>query len=178
MAAADAPSRYRDPRADALRARYAACFGGEEMPVPVVSLAEDLLGLYVEERTALECSGMLLAPERRIVVNADEPEQRRRFTVAHELGHWVCQVLEGRGAPVMCRAEAIGQADDHEDPARAIEREANVFAAELLMPEPVVRAAWEELREIAATAARFGVSAPAMHWRLYNFGLVRERPAA
>ena len=38
---------------------------------------------------------MLLPSERRILVNAAEPDPRRRFTIAHELGHWICQCLEG-----------------------------------------------------------------------------------
>ena len=74
-------------------------------------------------------------------VNAGEPEPRRRFTIAHELGHWVCQCLEGAAAaaPVYCRAEDVGV-----DPAaKALEREANVFAAELLMPRAMTMKAIE-----------------------------------
>jgi Zn-dependent peptidase ImmA (M78 family) len=52
-----------------------------------------------------------------------------------------------------------------------------VFAAELLMPEPAVRAAWGATSEIDAVAERFGISRLAAHWRLYGFGLVGERPA-
>ena len=43
------------------------------------------------------------------------------------------------------------------------------------MPEPAVRAAWSGVLDRAAT--RLGVSDEAMHWRLYNLGLVEERPA-
>ncbi len=39
------PGPVTDPRAEALRRRYHALFGGEELPVPVESIAEDLLGL-------------------------------------------------------------------------------------------------------------------------------------
>jgi Zn-dependent peptidase ImmA (M78 family) len=53
--------------------------------------------------------------------------------------------------------------------ARAVEREANVFAAELLMPEPAVREAWAG--DADACAASFGVSGEAMRWRLYSFRL-------
>jgi|SRR6188472_474447 len=155
---------YDDERAHALRNDYHAVFAGEELPVPVDSIAEDLLGLAVETHDELEVSGMLLPAERRILVRGNEPEARRRFTVAHELGHWVCQCLEGTVQPVYCRAEEIGT-----DPqAKAIEREANIFAANLLMPEPAVRA--------AAGENRFGVSDEALHWRLYNLGLTETRP--
>jgi hypothetical protein len=189
-----AVASYEDPRAHAVRERYLAIFGGEGLPVPVEAIAEDLLGLRIEERWDIACSGMLLPAERRIVLNAgerfagrnDPPLRRFRFTVAHEIGHWVCHCLEGRApdmAPAYCRPVDLTEATD-----RALEREANVFAAELLMPEPAVRAAWEELvalsheqsREldrVAACARRFDVSPTAMQWRLYAFGLVEERPA-
>ena len=156
---------YDDPRAHALRDEYRAIFGGDELPVPVESIAEDLLALAVVVRDDLRVSGMLLPSERRIYVRADEPEPRRRFTIAHELGHWICQCLEGTQQPVYCRAEEIGV--DLE--AKALEREANIFAANLLMPEPAVRA--------AAGENRFGVSDEALAWRLYNLGLRETRPA-
>ena len=52
------------------------------------------------------------------------------------------------------------------------EREANVFAAELLMPEFAVRAAWQEAGEAEDLATHFDVSLSAMHWRLYSFGFL------
>jgi hypothetical protein len=161
---------YAEPRAHALRERYHALFAGVELPVPAEAIAEDLLGLHVEEVDLDAISGLLLPAQRRIVLNRAEVAPRRRFTLAHELGHWICQCLEGRTAPLYCRAEEVGP-----DPAaKALERQANVFAAELLMPEPAVRAAWTG--DPIATAAQFGVSGEAMHWRAYSFGLVEEPP--
>jgi Zn-dependent peptidase ImmA (M78 family) len=60
---------------------------------------------------------------------------------------------------------------------RTLEREANVFAAELVMPEPEVRAAFADDADVGRVAARFGVSPLAVHWRLCSFGL-REAPQA
>lgn len=138
--------------------------------MPVEAIAEDLLGLHVEEDELDGISGLLYPMTREIVLNASDPPARRRFTLAHEVGHWICHCLEGRSAPIYCRAEEVGA-----DPAaRALERDANVFAAELLMPEPAVRASWA--RDLVAAAARFGVSGEAMHWRAYSFGLVPEPP--
>lgn len=54
------PGPVTDPRADALRRRYHELFGGEELPVPVESIAEDLLGLSISEDEELPVSGMLL----------------------------------------------------------------------------------------------------------------------
>jgi len=175
-----ATSSYVDPRAHALRERYLRVWGGEEIPVPVESIAEDLLGLRIEERL-LEWSGMLLPAERTIVLNLaesarnDPPLRRQRFTIAHEIGHWVCHCLEGRAAilePNYCRATDIANDVD-----RAIEREANIFASELLMPEEAVRAAWEETPEVESVSARLDVSPLAIGWRLFNLGLIEDRPA-
>ncbi len=176
-------STYEDPRAHAVRERYLGLFGGPELPVPVEAIAGDLLGLRIEESSDIDCSGMLLPAERRIVLNAreratgrdDPPLRRFRFTVAHEIGHWVCHCLSGRAPklePSYCRAVDL---TDNAD--RTLEREANVFAAELLMPEPAVRAAWEELEEVEACAGHFDVSPTAMQWRLFSFGLTNERPS-
>jgi Zn-dependent peptidase ImmA (M78 family) len=168
-----APSKpVTDPRAHTLRAEYHARFHVPEFPVPVEQIAEDVLGLAVEESDEIDCSGILLPAERRILIRANESEPRKRFTLAHELGHWVCQVMEGKVAPVFCRAQDVTLDPD----AKALEREANVFAAELLMPEGGVRPAWTHTWDIGRCATRFGASTEAMHWRLFSFGLVAEPP--
>jgi Zn-dependent peptidase ImmA (M78 family) len=163
-------AKYSEPRAHELREQYALLFGSATFPVRVEALAEDLLGLHVVEAQLDSLSGVLYPSERRIVLNAADGPTRRRFTLAHELGHWVCQCLEGHAGEVFCRAEEMTL-----DPAaKAVEREANVFAAELLMPEPEVRAAWDD--DVERCAERFGVSGEAMRWRLYSFGLA-DAPA-
>lgn len=39
---------------------------------------------------------------------AGDVPARGRFTIAHELGRWISQCLEGTVKPVYCRAEEIG----------------------------------------------------------------------
>lgn len=59
---------------------------------------------------------------------------RKNFTVAHEIGHFV---LPGHDkADLVCTSTEVG---NWSDSAKEFEREANEFAAELLMPEVVVR---------------------------------------
>ncbi len=172
------PTRYTDPRAHELRERYLATYGGDEIPVPVESIAEDLLGLRIEEADLGECSGMLIPAERLILVNASEamsgdtPTRRHRFTIAHELGHWICHAREaGDDAPNYCRKQDVSQDTD-----RTLEREANVFGAELLMPEGPIRKACASTPTVLSVAEFFGVSELAARWRLYSFGLA-DRPA-
>jgi hypothetical protein len=69
---------YEEPRAHALRERYLALFGGPEVPVPVESIAEDFLGLRIEQ-AYMECSGMLRPAERLIRINAAEGPRLCRF---------------------------------------------------------------------------------------------------
>jgi Zn-dependent peptidase ImmA (M78 family) len=162
-----------DPRAGVLRQRYHELFADPDLPVPVLRIAEDLLGLRVLEASDMtDISGALYPGEREIRVNAKEAETRKRFTLAHELGHWVCQCLDGQPAPMFCRQQDLAASAD-----RALEREANVFAAELLMPEADVRAAFARDGDVKELAEAFGVSPLAMQWRLYSFGLA-ESPAA
>jgi hypothetical protein len=160
-----------DQRAQVLRERYLATYGGPEVPVPVESIAEDLCGLMVEERRGIGLSGALVPAELRIMLNADEAASRRRFTLAHELGHWECHVKKGNALPLYCRAEDVSQDTD-----KALEREANAFAADLLMPEGLVRRLWADTRDIRLCARRLGVSPTAMHYRLFEFGIVAEGP--
>jgi Zn-dependent peptidase ImmA (M78 family) len=120
---------------------------------------------------------MLIPSERLILVNAAETDPSRgrrrwRFTIGHELGHWICHAKGMAEAPTYCRAKDLSHAAD-----RAIEREANIFGAELLMPEAAVRKAWAVSASALDVADRLGVSPLAAHWRLHSFGLM-ESPAA
>jgi hypothetical protein len=55
-----ASGKYDEPRARAVESLPAA-FGGVGVPVPVEAIAEDLLGLRIEERWEMgDCSGLLL----------------------------------------------------------------------------------------------------------------------
>jgi Zn-dependent peptidase ImmA (M78 family) len=67
---------------------------------------------------------------------------------------------------VYCRTLDIGVDVD-----RVLEREANVFAAELLMSEPEVAREFSRSQQPSAVAPSFGVSDLTMAWRLYSFGL-------
>ncbi|MFS8145954.1 ImmA/IrrE family metallo-endopeptidase [Rhizobium sp. BR 249] len=92
---------------------------------------------------------------------------RDRFTVAHELGHYVLHFLwpnqnGKRTGAIMARRYGTGR----------VEWEANWFAAGFLMPEPAFRAAWKELRgSLHLVANRFEVSIEAASVRAGTFGL-------
>jgi Zn-dependent peptidase ImmA (M78 family) len=162
-----------EAQAAQLLQRYHKHFSDPELPVPIEAIAVDLLGLSVDEHESLDASGMLIPAERQIWLNGSESRRsagRRRFTLAHELGHWTCQYLAGREEPTFCRAADVGVGAGIR-----LEREANVFAAALLMPEQLVRREAADLKvNVHALAARFGVSSPAMKVRLETLALLPE----
>ena len=118
---------------------------------------------------------------REIRVSAAEGARwprRRRFTIAHEIGHWV---LHRDDIADLVVTRTIGYVPS--DPAKAStpeeirEREANRFAAELLMPEDRIHAAvGSHGADVVAQAERFQVSALSMAWRLFTYGYVTRRP--
>ena len=116
---------------------------------------------------------MLVPADQQIWLNGREARQspgRRRFTVAHEIGHWICHFERGRFEPQYCRSEDIGVGIGI---GRTREREANAFASQLLMPEVLVRREAEALRlNVHALARRFEVSLPAMKVRLSQLSLL------
>ncbi len=91
---------------------------------------------------------------------------RKNFTIAHEIGHFV---LPGHDqACVACTATEVGNWTITSTE-RELEREANEFAAELLMPGDLVGAfmsgATPSLGLIQRIAGEFGASLSAAAWR-------------
>jgi uncharacterized protein DUF955 len=161
--------------------RFTDAYGLTAPPVDVAELAGSLCRLRVRRADDLcaiaaakpgtHLSGVLLPATWEIWVRRDESETRRRFTIAHEIGH---HLLHSDGATVLCRPLDVDQADDAE---RAKERQANRFAAELLMPEPLVRARAEtDGLDATALARTFNVSPIAMAYRLVNLEFLEVVP--
>jgi Zn-dependent peptidase ImmA (M78 family) len=101
----------------------------------------------------------------RIVVNANHAPTRQRFTAAHELGHYIFHrdlLGEGVGDNRAYRTEGTNRPNAN---IRSIhERQANSFAANVLMPRHRLSDVAGETTEVLA--ARFKVSPQAMAIRL------------
>lgn len=161
-------------------------FGITTPPIPVEDFVDELGAELSKEPLEGDISGMLFregGPKGRTVigVNSADALTRQRFTVAHEIGH----LLMHPGRPVIIdklvrvnlrSPKATNQASSRE------EQEANRFAAELLMPEEMIREATANLvgdRELVSDrwlgqrlANLFDVSRQAMEYRLVNLGLL------
>ncbi len=103
-----------------------------------------------------------------IYIKANELPTRQRFTVAHELGHYVLHMKELEKGLL----EKVDMFRSTETSQREVE--ANEFAAALLMPEPAVRKFWNLYGSIEILADMFCVSLSAMSYRLYKLGLQGE----
>lgn len=113
--------------------------------------------------------------EAVIGVNREQAAVRRRFTIAHELGHLLLhdhdQVHVDRGFRVRLRNSVSTEGTDLD------EMEANRFAAELLMPIGFLRADLEKREfdladdnQLRRLAKSYGVSMQALAIRLNGLG--------
>jgi hypothetical protein len=146
-----------------------------DMPIPV-PVEELCLQLDITSIADLDTDGFeaaLVTDECKsagaILVARDRSRQRRRFSIAHELGHFLIPAhLPRAGQPSLCSAEHMRAADSRdEDRRRRTEAEANRFAALLLMPPPVLRAELQRIRrpdvaDIVRLAKLFDVSKDAL----------------
>jgi Zn-dependent peptidase ImmA (M78 family) len=143
------------------------------LPVNVEGIARTM-GMDVQQKYLFDESGSIeLMNDGKyvITVNATENELRRRFTIAHEIGHYALGHIDYHRR--ICRDDLNSLSTGNFNP---YEREANKFAAELLMPERVVRFAIADrgYTTTESLARIFGVSEVAMSWRLHNLGIVRR----
>lgn len=105
-----------------------------------------------------------------VALNASDSPNRKRFSCAHEIGHFVRRSDTFSGldeyAYLDKRSPLSGAGVDAE------EVYANSFAASLLMPEAVVRHLYAPGQKAFELALRFDVSQEAMQYRLQNLGLL------
>lgn len=97
----------------------------------------------------------------QILLSGMSSARRGRFTIAHELGHYVLHSKMGAHHPMTV----------HRDESGRLEWEANWFAAGFLMPSEPFTAAIREGFGNAALATKFGVSEAAVAIRRETLGV-------
>lgn len=155
--------------------------GITQPPVDVERLAIIEGAVVIKEPTDNDTSGFIYqAPGVPAVIgiNSNHSPVRRRFTIAHELGHLVLHSkseLHIDHSVVRMRDKRASEGIDED------EMEANRFAAEVLMPEAFLRADLQKLglhtaaddgEAISALARKYQVSVQAMTIRLTSLNLV------
>lgn len=143
------------------------------LPIDVDGIAQKI-GLTVQ-RMALppETDGMLVkdVPYEgfKAVLDANASVHRSRFTLAHEIGHYVHTYQdfpEGEVGGVLEKRDELSSTGTE-----AEEIWANQFAAALLMPSGIVAELWGEGLSVEEMAAMFNVSHESMTYRIKNLGL-------
>lgn len=212
---AELDREWIEARADAvLRALPHGVWDGRSPPIPIDAIVAEHFGLYVREvedlSAAPDCppieggqalSALLLPAEREIWVSAAEARawpRRRRFSIAHEVGHWLLH-RDGQQS-LFCRKASIDEGADPSappgsaggrdggptggrggaptggqggTPRRAalplVEQEAHAFASALLMPGDLLRYHYRAVgRDFHRLCEIFDSSMSAMGRRLHQ----------
>lgn len=115
-------------------------------------------GVRVKYRPLDGCEARIVGNDRHAIVsiNVDSRRTRQRFSLAHELGHW----YHHKGRCLFCASNKIGNPETGPlDP----ERHADDYAADLVLPNFMLRPRLVGLRRVSFAKAReiadeFGVS--------------------
>lgn len=103
--------------------------------IDAIELANNL-GVKVFTTTDIEVPSLIAFDKEsdsyEIYVNSKEPRERQRFSIAHELAHFI------KHKEKIQEFGVVGRQNIHSLSARE-ENEADALAAEILMPEPSVR---------------------------------------
>jgi Zn-dependent peptidase ImmA (M78 family) len=143
----------------------------DRFPVDPVVVAERM-GMFVYEAQLPDnVSGLLKKEpghEAEIFVDVDDPPVRRRFTTAHELGHYAQRRDQQEFVGYVDRRDGRSQEGTQTE-----EIFANTFAAHLLMPPSAVKVLVQARNSDVQMARFFGVSLQSMQFHLDNLGYRR-----
>jgi len=148
-------------------------FGFDSPPVDPVVVAHEL-GINVRfvkfNHENKKISGFFYAKRNEIFVNEEEDIYRQVFTIAHELGHKLLhdEWLKTNDYQVLWRDASLYDADDPK------EKEANCFAANLLVPKAMLKQ-YYQVANVEELSVLFGVSRQVITFRLKNEGFVTSR---
>ena len=147
-------------------------------PVPIQRIAKSLGVRMVFSPLDSELSGMIYLKGRTPVIgiNSLHHPNRQRFTIAHECGHFVLHKrLIGKEIHVDKKFPMLMRDSLSATGISRIEVEANLFAAETLMPRHLLTKALnnepfdiDEEETVNSLARSFKVSPAAMRFRLGN----------
>jgi Zn-dependent peptidase ImmA (M78 family) len=139
-------------------------------PIDVTAIAQqEQLTVRVMQTWPAGVSGLLLRDDHLIGLNGKHSLRRRRFSLAHELGHWFMRHdLPWHDVDVSIDNPPSPNAAGRD----SLEGEADEFAGELLVPRSVLKQALKGTADRAALAELFGVSEEALWVRLLRHRLI------
>lgn len=155
----------------------------DELPIPIIKIVKDAgFSVYVQDLPR-NIGGYIVVnadleekfnTDKIIVVNESENTKRRRFTVAHEFGHFLFDFSSGT------EFSNAFENDDTSDSQK--EKRVNAFAAELLMPKEKFFDKYKELKEknisefdiISTLSDYFLTPIKSVEKRIIEIGLLEE----
>lgn len=152
-------------------------------PIPVEDIARSK-GIDVrtsEERDSSISGFLFLGSEQPIIgVNGKHHPNRQRFTIAHELGHYLLHSSTIQDLYLDHSFKVLLRDDRSSEGIDEAEREANLFAAEFLMPVSFLQNDLHDRMQIDVDdetflrelAQRYQVSQQALIFRLAHLGYV------
>jgi len=156
-------------------------FGITKPHIPVEEIAKKLGAQVIKQESDDNHSGMIYSDSHGVIigVNKEHSENRKRFTIAHEIGHMIMHshLLEGevhidKGFGVRLNRDKRSSLGED-----LLEIQANKFAAELLMPKAMIKKDIKDLyvdisrdmdEHIKALAKKYKVSQQAMSFKILN----------
>lgn len=161
--------------------------GFTELPIKVEKIAEKL-SIRIKKSPSDEFSGLLIfrdsGKSALIALNSEEPETRQRFTVAHEIGHFLLHKSHEAFVDFLPshrrnKTSIHGSEELSKEEIQYLqspkEKEANAFAAALLMPRNTLIKDLKKYKstvltevDILTLASKYNVSEDAMRFRIMN----------
>lgn len=147
------------------------------VPVDVEEIAEFLNIRIFYEDLDEDVSGFLAVEcgNATAVINKNQHPNRQRFTIAHEIGHFVLHASSERDKNLFIDKKYTVHHRDHKSCLGTLkaEREANLFASVLLMPKDLIGKLLDESgldffddSETFSLSKKLGVSEQALGFRL------------
>lgn len=138
----------------------------KDTPVSVINIAHELgLKIFNTDSLSENQSGLIRKEEDGFViyVNKDHAPVRKRFTIAHEVAHFLEHKDKIGDDYITTNRQALKREDNQQLTKEEEEREmeANKLAAKILMPEKKFIEVWGKSDNIEEVANAFEVSASA-----------------
>lgn len=143
------------------------------IPVQIVKLAQSFnIEVYKVSDMKSDISGAIVNENGNYIIytNENEPKNRRRFTIAHELAHYILHkdIIDNDLNGNLTDAKGSGGIMYLSKLSTIFEKDANKLAAEILMPLEKVKELYLKYNDIKKLSNEFAVSEQAMRIRINN----------
>jgi len=140
-----------------------------EPPVRVEEITRNY-GLHIRQTDFVakgfhQVAGFLDLEQKTIYLNQTDADSRKAFTIAKILGYWLLhqnEILANPDKYTVIQYKPLGRQANKD----LIEREANFFASQLLIPDSMVENFFDQLQDLKKITRIFGVSEDVISYRL------------